>query len=278
MIKVISKGLYTTIQDKGRFGYRNIGVPSSGYMDSESAETANLIINNPKDNPLIEATLIGPTLEFKKSAVICITGGEFSPTLNDIKISSYSAIEVNKGDILKINNSSIGSRCYISIQGTIISDTILGSKSFYHQITNSNIIEEGDIFLFKKNIRTLEQKYTHKKFELNKTINVFRGPEFKCLSKESIKTLFNEEFSIGINNRMAYNLLEKIQDGVNSIISSGVIPGTVQLTPSGNIIILHRDCQTTGGYPRILQLNEKSLNDLAQLRTGDIIRFKLLNL
>ena len=70
MIKVISKGLYTTIQDKGRFGYRNIGVPSSGYMDSESAETANLIINNPKDNPLIEATLIGPTLEFKKSAVI----------------------------------------------------------------------------------------------------------------------------------------------------------------------------------------------------------------
>ena len=277
MIKVISKGLYTTIQDKGRFGYRNIGVPSSGYMDSESAETANLIINNPKDNPLIEATLIGPTLEFKKSAVICITGGEFSPTLNDIKISSYSAIEVNKGDILKINNSSIGSRCYISIQGTIISDTILGSKSFYHQITNSNIIEEGDIFLFKKNIRTLEQKYTHKKFELNKTINVFRGPEFKCLSKESIKTLFNEEFSIGINNRMAYNLLEKIQDGVNSIISSGVIPGTVQLTPSGNIIILHRDCQTTGGYPRILQLNEKSLNDLAQLRTGDNIRFKLLN-
>ena len=277
MIKVISKGLYTTIQDKGRFGYRNIGVPSSGYMDSESAETANLIINNPKDNPLIEATLIGPTLEFKKSAVICITGGEFSPTLNDIKISSYSAIEVNKGDILKINNSSIGSRCYISIQGTIISDTILGSKSFYHQITNSNIIEDGDIFLFKKNIRTLEQKYTHKKFELNKTINVFRGPEFKCLSKESINTLFNEKFSIGINNRMAYNLLEKIQDGVNSIISSGVIPGTVQLTPSGNIIILHRDSQTTGGYPRILQLNEKSLNDLAQLRTGDKIRFKLLN-
>ena len=277
MIKVISKGLYTTIQDKGRFGYRNIGVPSSGYMDSESAETANLIINNPKDNPLIEATLIGPTLEFKKSAVICITGGEFSPTLNDIKISSYSAIEVNKGDILKINNSSIGSRCYISIQGTIISDTILGSKSFYHQITNSNIIEDGDIFLFKKNIRTLEQKYSHKKFELNKTINVFRGPEFKCLSKESINTLFNEEFSIGINNRMAYNLLEKIQDGVNSIISSGVIPGTVQLTPSGNIIILHRDSQTTGGYPRILQLNEKSLNDLAQLRTGDKIRFKLLN-
>ena len=73
MIKVVSKGLYTTIQDKGRFGYRNIGVPSSGYMDSENAEAAKLIINNPKDKTLIEATLIEPTLEFKKSAVIFFT-------------------------------------------------------------------------------------------------------------------------------------------------------------------------------------------------------------
>jgi len=277
MIKVISKGLYTTIQDKGRFGFRNIGVPSSGYMDSESAETANLIINNPKDNPVIEATLIGPTLEFKKSTFICITGGQFSPTLNERKISSYSVVEVNEGDILKINNSIIGSRCYISIKGTIISDMVLGSKSFYHQITDSTIIQDGDILLFDTNIRTPEIDYNYKKFKLNKTINVFRGPEFEYLSNESTNTLFNSEFSIGINNRMAYNLSEKIQDGVNSIISSGVIPGTVQLTPSGNIIILHRDSQTTGGYARILQLNDRSLNDLAQLRTGDNIRFKLLN-
>ena len=278
MIKVISKGLYTTIQDKGRFGYRNIGVPSSGYMDSESAETANLIINNPKDNPLIEATLIGPTLEFKKSAVICITGGEFSPTLNDIKISSYSAIEVNKGDILKINNSSIGSRCYVSIKGDIKVDKVLGSRSYYSQISDSSVIEKGDEVKFEANERNLTYKSIDQKFRLNKNIKVFRGPEFNCLNKESINKLKNQEFSIGINNRMAYNLKEKIEAGVNSIISSGVIPGTVQLTPSGQIIILHRDCQTTGGYPRILQLAEKSLNNLAQLRTGDKIKFEIVSL
>ena len=113
---------------------------------------------------------------------------------------------------------------------------------------------------------------------MNKNIKVFRGPEFNCLNKESINKLKNQEFSIGINNRMAYNLKEKIEAGVNSIISSGVIPGTVQLTPSGQIIILHRDCQTTGGYPRILQLAEKSLNNLAQLRTGDKIKFELVSL
>ena len=77
---------------------------------------------------------------------------------------------------------------------------------------------------------------------------------------------------------MAYNLKEKIEAGVPSIISSGVIPGTVQLTPSGQIIILHRDCQTTGGYPRIFQLDERSLNNLAQLRIGDKIKFELVAL
>tara|TARA_Y100001958_G_C21137041_1_gene476789 strand:+ start:199 stop:1035 length:837 start_codon:yes stop_codon:yes gene_type:complete len=278
MIKFISKGLYTTIQDEGRFGYRNIGVPSSGYMDSESAQIANLILDNPINNPLIEATLIGPTIKFKKSTVICITGANFNPKLNESKISLYTPIDVSKGDILKINNSSIGSRCYISIKGDIIVDRVLGSKSFYSQISDSSVIEKGDEFAFEANDRNLTYKSIHQKFRLNKNIKVFKGPEFSCLDEKSINKLINQEFSIGINNRMAYNLNEKIETGVSSIISSGVIPGTVQLTPSGQLIILHRDCQTTGGYPRILQLNKKSLNNLAQLRTGDKIKFELVTM
>ncbi len=266
MIKFISKGLYTTIQDDGRFGYRNIGVPSSGYMDRESAQIANLIIDNPINNPLIEATLIGPTIKFEKPTFICITGSDFNPMLNESRISLYTPVEVNKGDILKLNNSSIGSRCYISIKGDIKVDKVLGSRSYYSQISDSSVIEKGDEFKFEANDRNLTYKSIDQKFRLNKDIKVFRGPEFNCLNKESINKLKNQEFSIGINNRMAYNLKEKIEAGVNSIISSAVIPGTVQLTPSGQIIILHRDCQTTGGYPRILQLAEKSLNNLAQLR------------
>ena len=74
---------------------------------------------------------------------------------------------------------------------------------------------------------------------------------------------------------MAYNLEGKIQAKLNSIISSPVLPGTVQLTPSGKMIILHRDCQTSGGYARILQLDKKSINNLAQLKVGENIKFKL---
>ena len=278
MIKFISKGLYTTIQDDGRFGYRNIGVPSSGYMDRESAQTANLIMDNPINNPVIEATLIGPTIKFEKSTFICITGSDFNPMLNESRISLYTPVKVNKGDILKINNSSIGSRCYISIKGGIKVDKVLGSKSYYPQISDSSIIEKGDEFKFETNNSEPNYKLINQKFELNKNLKVFKGPEFNSLNKGSINKIIDQEFSIGINNRMAYNLKEKIQAGTTSIISSPVIPGTVQLTPSGQMIILHRDCQTTGGYPRILQLDEKSLNNLAQLRIGDKIKFEIVTL
>ena len=278
MIKVISKGLYTTIQDDGRFGYRNIGVPSSGYMDRESAQTANLIIDNHINNPVIEATLIGPTIKFEKSTFICITGSDFNPMLNESRISLYTPVKVNKGDILKINNSSFGSRCYISIKGGIKVDKVLGSKSYYPQISDSSIIEKGDEFKFETNNSEPNYKLINQKFELNKNLKVFKGPEFNSLNKGSINKIIDQEFSIGINNRMAYNLKEKIQAGTSSIISSPVIPGTVQLTPSGQMIILHRDCQTTGGYPRILQLDEKSLNNLAQLRIGDKIKFEIVTL
>ena len=278
MIKFISKGLYTTIQDDGRFGYRNIGVPSSGYMDRESAQTANLIIDNPVNNPVIEATLIGPTIKFEKSTFICITGSDFNPMLNESRISLYTPVKVNKGDILKINNSSFGSRCYISIKGGIKVDKVLGSKSYYPQISDSSIIEKGDEFKFETNNSEPNYKLINQKFELNKNLKVFKGPEFNSLNKGSINKIIDQEFSIGINNRMAFNLKEKIQAGTTSIISSPVIPGTVQLTPSGQMIILHRDCQTTGGYPRILQLDEKSLNNLAQLRIGDKIKFEIVTL
>ena len=278
MIKFISKGLYTTIQDDGRFGYSNIGVPSSGYMDRESAQTANLIIDNPINNPVIEATLIGPTIKFEKSTFICITGSDFNPMLNESRISLYTPVKVNKGDILKINNSSFGSRCYISIKGGIKVDKVLGSKSYYPQISDSSIIEKGDEFKFETNNSEPNYKLINQKFELNKNLKVFKGPEFNFLNKGSINKIIDQEFSIGINNRMAYNLKEKIQAGTPSIISSPVIPGTVQLTPSGQMIILHRDCQTTGGYPRILQLDEKSLNNLAQLRIGDKIKFEIVTL
>ena len=108
-------------------------------------------------------------------------------------------------------------------------------------------------------------------------IDVFKGPEFHLLSKNQQEFLINSQFTISKdNNRMAYQLSEILENNLESIITSLVLPGTVQLTPSGKLIILMRDCQTTGGYPRVLQLKESAISVLAQKLTGNPINFRLI--
>jgi len=277
MIKVIQPGLFTTIQDGGRHGYRNIGIPTSGFMDKESAWAANNIVDNDREESLIEITLKGPTLLFNNNYTISITGGDFNPLINDMPIKMYESINVKLGDTLKINNTKNGARCYLAISGGINVKSIFGSKSFLSNISKSYYLRKGDEIRISDNSNNKILKKNKLKFKLNRSMEVFKGPEFDLLSIKVKNMLFKNEFTIRTNSRMAYNLEEKIQIGIKSIISSPVLPGSVQLTPSGKMIILHRDCQTTGGYPRILQLSRNSLNNLSQLKSGEKIELKLIN-
>ena len=277
MIKVIQPGLFTTIQDGGRHGYRNIGIPTSGFMDQESAWAANKIVDNDREESLIEITLKGPTLLFNKNCTISITGGDFNPLINDIPIKMYESININLGDTLKINNTKNGARSYLAISGGINVKSIFGSKSFLSNISESYYLRKGDEIKISDNSNNKILKKNKLKFKLNRSMEVFKGPEFDLLSIKVKNMLFKNKFTIRTNSRMAYNLEEKVQTGIKSIISSPVLPGSVQLTPSGKMIILHRDCQTTGGYPRILQLSRNSLNNLSQLKSGEKIELKLIN-
>jgi len=277
MIKVIQPGLFTTIQDGGRHGFRNIGIPTSGFMDQESAWAANELVKNNKDESLLEVTLTGPTLIFNCNCVISITGGDFNPLINNLPVKMYQSINVSSGDILKLNNTINGARSYIAISGGLNVKSLFGSKSFFSNISDSYHLKKGDEIKVSKKSETQILKWDKLKFNLNRFMKVFRGPEYDLLSTNSKKKLFKNEFTINTNNRMAYNLEEKLQVDTKTIISSPVLPGSVQLTPSGKIIILHRDCQTTGGYPRILQLDTNSLNNLSQLKSNDKIKFSPIN-
>ena len=189
----------------------------------------------------------------------------------------YESINVRLGDTLKINNTKNGARCYLAISGGIHVQSIFGSKSFLSNISESYYLRKGDEIKISDNSYNKILKKNKLKFKLNRSMEVFKGPEFDLLSVRVKNMLFKKEFTIRTNNRMAYNLEEKVQIGIKSIISSPVLPGSVQLTPSGKIIILHRDCQTTGGYPRILQLNKSSLNHLSQIKSNEKIKFSLIN-
>ena len=279
MIKILEPGLYSSIQDEGRESFQKYGVPVSGCMDSKSSNFANSLLNNPKNAALIEATQFGPKILFDVSTYISITGAKMNPLINNKKVSMNKAVNINKGDILKLGHSKNGLRSYIAIKDGIKSELLLGSRSFYNGISPKFKLEKGDEFKivsFNEKLNTFSKINLKNTYE-SKYILVFKGPEYNNLSLGEKNFLLNNSFTISNeNNRMAYKLKEKLKNKLKSIITSPVLPGTIQLTPGGEIIILMKDCQVTGGYPRIFQLEEESINHIAQKKTNDIVNFKIV--
>ena len=278
MIKVIDPGFYTSIQDKGRFGFQNYGIPVSGCMDENSAEIANQILGNLTSSALLELTMTGCSLEFKKDTIIAVTGSDMNAKLNGSSIQMYNKIDVKKGDLLSFDRFEYGFRTYIAFQGGIKSEKVMKSRSMYNGITKSFKIQKNDKIVLNNSINKSRSTNQEKiqKLILSDNIECYKGPEFHKLSKENKENLLKKQFSISNNhNRMGYILNEKIKNNIKPIITSHVMPGTVQLTPGGKIIILMRDCQTTGGYPRILQLTNSAINILSQKMTNSEIKFNI---
>ncbi|WOD43129.1 biotin-dependent carboxyltransferase family protein [Hwangdonia lutea] len=280
MVKVIKAGFYSSIQDFGRIGFQHYGVPYSGVMDRYSASMANAVLGNRKNAAVIEMTMTGATLQFNGNANICVSGADMSPKINANRIQLNKNIAVKTGDILSFGQLNYGFRSYLAISGGFKTEKIMQSRSMYQGITNLFKLHVNDelavsdfIKMNKKNARI---KVNNNHFNSDQ-IEVFKGPEFDLLSKEQKDELSSKTFTISKdNNRMAYQLQDPLNNSLQPIITSLVLPGTVQLTPSGKLIVLMRDCQTTGGYPRILQLKESAISVLAQKFTGQNITFKLL--
>lgn len=280
MIKVLKTGLYSTIQDLGRHGYQKYGVPYSGVMDIYSASMANVLLGNDANSAILEITMTGPTLKFDCETSICISGADISPMLNESPIRLNKPVLVRSGDIVSFGKIVSGFRAYLSVLGGFKTEKVMNSYSMYHGITKHAMLYKNMELLIDTSLKGLNQNHAVIKVKhihlTNKTIAVFKGPEFDKLSKEQQDSLFLQHFTISKeNNRMAYQLAESLENNLEPIITSSVLPGTIQLIPSGKLIILMRDCQTTGGYPRVLQLKESAINILAQKLTGDSIRFVL---
>lgn len=277
-IQVISPGFYSTVQDLGRFGHQHYGVPQSGVMDRYSAKVANLLVGNPSNSAVIEMTMLGAELKFKVDTLIAVSGLEAQLRLNNKKIAINQAHLVKKGDSLKVKQISKGFRAYLAVKGGIQTKMVLGSRSFYKHITASEKLELGDILpILKTDLKDIKARATIKfkeNFYNSKTVEVSKGPEWEYLPKVLQEKLIKSSFKISKNNsRQAYQLRETLKNNLKPILTQPVLPGTVQLTPNGNIIILMRDCQVTGGYPRIFQLTERSINKIAQKRVNDTICF-----
>ena len=280
MIKVLKTGFYSTIQDQGRLGHLGYGVPISGTMDSYSSLFANTLIGNNENDAVLEMTMTGADLLFLGSTTIAITGADMSPTLNGKPIEMFKSIIVNSNDKLSFGRLVNGFRAYMAVKGGFLSKTVLGSRSMFKGITDDFRIQKEYCIEIKNSSSLAIPKNAKLNFNASyleeDTLGVMKGPEFHKLSKNQQNLLFSREFQVSkYNNRMAYQFQPLVQNDLESILTSPVLPGTVQLTPSGQLIVLMRDCQTTGGYPRVLQLTEKSINILSQKTTGNHLKIRL---
>lgn len=279
-IKILSSGIQTTIQDLGRYGYRSHGIPLSGSMDHSATQLANFLVGNNDNDAVLECTMLGPKIEFLCNTYIAITGAKVDIYLNDIKQKMNCTIAVGKNSQLKFGRIHQGCRFYIAFASGINIKAILGSRS------TDTISGIGHPILKKHDILTLFNNQEERLFiELNPLVNNLKerkvsalpGPEYHLIERLNIE---NCEFTIHpSSNRMAYTLNSNLEiTHQYEMISSGVLPGTVQLTPSGQFNILMRDAQTTGGYPRVLQIFEEDIGYLAQRRGGEIIQFIVIDI
>ncbi|MEM9545808.1 MAG: biotin-dependent carboxyltransferase family protein [Bacteroidota bacterium] len=277
MLTLLKAGIYTTVQDQGRFMGAHLGIPISGAMDRKSADFVNLILGNDRNDAMLECTYTGPTIKFHTPTLIAIVGAQIPAFLNKHPLDTSRAIRIHSNDVLTFGKMEKGSRFYIGVKNGIQSQSIYQSRS---TCTTAGILyqlKNGDQLSYQSYSNAQNSSVSIRRPLGNNKIAANKGPEFEILSASSQKTIQKESFSIlPSSNRMAFRIHHNLQLAhAISILSSGTLPGTVQLTPSGELIILMRDTQTTGGYPRILQLTEESINDLAQLKVGEYFNLVL---
>lgn len=277
-LEFIQPGLFTSLQDQGRIIGRNWGIPEGGAMDRLSARRANLILNNPPDLPVLEITGIGPTLFCHAEGQLALAGAPIPIFKNKKKLADPRLINFQAGDLLKFGSIKDGFITYISIKNGFQNKTLFGSVSPVARLSPAMRFEKGDLLFFEP---TAPLPVTNARLKTSlilrdNTIKTIPGPEFDLLSQEQQTILKNTNFIISsIATRMAYPLLPKIEILKHSLslLTSPVVPGVVQLTPAGQLIVLMRDAQTTGGYPRVLVVTEAGINQLAQMRGGQEIIF-----
>lgn len=286
MIEIVVSGMMTSIQDKGRYGYQAKGVSVSGAMDLLAYKIANILVGIEEDAACIEMAYLGPTIKFHESMEVALTGGEFSPRLNNKPVPMYETLFVQAGDILVCGHAQTGIYGYLSFSCQLDIPKVLGS---YATDIKSSIggfegcyLKSGDMLGLKslENRAYLKKRLCPKLFRYPygacDEIKFTRGIEYNRFlpAKTLDKRIMLEVTSVC--SRMGYRLKGENLSPISGedMISEGLSQGTIQGTPSGEWIVMMSDRQSVGGYPRVGHVITVDLVKLVHCRPKEKIYFK----
>jgi biotin-dependent carboxylase-like uncharacterized protein len=287
--KILNPGLFTTIQDLGRFGYLKYGVPISGAMDTFSFVAANLLVANNPNDACLEITLIGPELQALARTQVAITGGLASPKINGQNVPMWETLDVQEGDIISFGKIVKGCRLYFSIRGGVNTPLVLGSRSTYVRGMlgglNGRQLKTGDMIeVFAKphlETRLSMSEELMPQFTGRFMMHVILGPQSDMFTEKGMQTFLSNSYKVTSEaDRMGYRLEGPTIEHKSKaeIISDALLPGAVQVPRGGKPIMIMRDAQTTGGYPKIAVVVSPDVSLLGQARPGDIVEFSRITI
>lgn len=298
IIRVEQCGFLTTIQDAGRKGYLQYGVPQTGVMDDYSMKLANLLIGNEVTTPVLEITQSPHLFRIMKDCLVAFTGGGLQPIADGNELPLFECLFIKEGTKIELKKQIPGFRLYMAVGGGFEAERFLGSCSTDITISaggfKGRALKKEDVLCQQ---HALNAAQTHLQTVLNNRvrlqlnintgfvtaikIRVVRGIEWHHMTEDAQQMIWDQPFTISPqSSRMGYRLKANSLPSRQScdIISSPVTTGTVQLTSSGELIVLMADAQTVGGYPRVLQVINADLRILAQKKPGDTITFEEVSL
>jgi len=298
---VTRAGFLTSVQDLGRTGFRQFGVSTSGALDSFALGVANLLVGNDEGEAGLEITLGGLRLRFEDERIVAWCGGEFDVQIGSRALPAGHVAHLQGGDELKFGRAQFGCRCWLAISGGIDVPIILGSRSTdlranFGGLEGRTLRDEDRLPLGEFRRSSSFAKATADRSpdatggisswtaphdwvspaKQYPVLRFVRGSDWFRFNDSTIQRFTNQEFAVSPDSdRMGVRLdgPELKRDKETDLISEAVAPGTVQVPPGGKPILLLRDCQTIGGYPKIAHVITVDVGIAAQLRAGDSVCF-----
>ena len=285
-IAVIRPGLFTTIQDQGRWGHQSSGVSVSGALDQVSHRVANLLLGNAADAATLEVTLAGPELRFEQETRVAVTGADLSATIDGAPAPLGTATTCRPGSVLRFGERRLGARAYVAFDGGIDVAPVIGSRATHIGAAlgglDGRALAAGDLLPLGPGVRPRRSlSYVKGPDPTARVIGgarlrVLPGPQGDFFPESTLALLEHARFIVTPeSNRMGYRLsgvaLPRIPN--REMISDAALVGGIQVPASGKPILLMSDRQTTGGYPQIAIVITADLPLAGQLAPGDWVEF-----
>lgn len=286
-LEVINNPILATIQDLGRFSFSHIGVSNSGVMDEYAYSYANKILCNEYGTNIIEISFSNVVFKANAATQIILTGSKCEFFINDILCNTWQSYNVKNGDTIKVGRILEGSRVYLGISGGFNIKKEFGSNSTTIKEGLGGIagdkLKKGDILSFTpssfKVTNRLKDEFIPK-YNDELTLRVILSSQEENFLKEEKDKFFSSIYTVTNDfNRMGCKLNgEKINCEVNGIISEGIGFGAIQIPSDGQPIILLKERQTIGGYPKIGAVFSLDCFKLAQAKPKSKIKFEIISI